>query len=455
MKNLFKLFFDPSKFSLFLLILPYILFNSDILVSSYFFSFLNLFLLLFLIITFDIAIKFFLNSNKIEKIVSSGFFYIFFIFFYGLYLSLFFQEYINELFGVYLRGRLIILIIAFMLIFITILFKKVLYFKYINRFLFIFSCINLVFNYPSFDFFSSRNNVTLNNYQKIKIDKSLTKPVILLVSDEYHSPDEIFQVVGDSSVYSFSNKLVKEDWIVLNNSFSQEISTIHSLSSLFNFNISGDKKFSDLSIFDLGTGKLIKSKFYDSLNSKNVKLINFGIFNLGESKPLNDLYFFPSSFVELFLFNSVYYKLKHNTGGFKVNGFSNSYFHTDDHNNFIINSTADSLKNISNQNIFTYIHLYMPHSPFFFKDEFQSLNNNDFDSYLEYWKFTNKKLDFLLSELTKDNRYRIIFTGDHGYRADARFNPKKTFTAFYGFEEKYLISIQSVQDLGSLINACY
>jgi hypothetical protein len=338
---------------------------------------------------------------------------------------------------------------------LIIYFKNSINYKYVNVFLLIFCFVNLIFNFHSFDFFSLSKNVITNNYQKIKITKSPVKPVILLISDEYHSPDDIFHVIGDSSVYDFSNNLVKEDWIVKNNSLSQEISTIHSLSSLFNFNISGNKNFSDLNIFDLGTGKLLNSTVYDSLISKDVQFINFGIFNLGESKPLNDLYFFPTSFFELFLFNSIYFKFKHNTGGFKTNGFGNSYFHTDDHNNFIISSTADSLNNISNQNIFSYIHLYMPHSPFLFKGEFQNPIDDDFDSYLRYWNFTNKKLNVLLSELTKDNRYRIILTGDHGYRSDVRLNSNKTFTAFYGFSEEEVSSIKSVQDLGSLINACY
>lgn len=455
MKNLSKLFFDPSKFSLFLLVLPYIIFNLNIFFSSYFFSFFNLFFILFLIISIGLVINLFLLNNRFEKILSLVLFILVFIFFYGFYLTSFLQQYIEKFTNLFFRGRIIISSFVLVLSVLIVNFKNSINYQYVNVFLLIFSCVNLIFNFQSFEFFSLSKNIIPNNYQKIEITKSPVKPVILLISDEYHSPDDIFKVTGDSTVYSFSNNLVREDWIVNNGSFSQEISTIHSLSSLFNFNISGNKNFSELSIFDLGTGKLLNSTVYDSLISKNVQFINFGIFNLGESKPKNNLYFFPTNFFELFLFNSVYFKFKHNTGGFKANGFGNSYFHTYDHNNFIISSAADSLKNISNQNIFTYVHLYMPHSPFFFKGEFHNPNGNDFDSYLKYWNFTNKKLKILLSELTKDNRYRIILTGDHGYRGDVRLNSKKTFTAFYGFSEEEVDSINSVQDLGSLINACY
>ena len=52
----------------------------------------------------------------------------------------------------------------------------------------------------------------------------------------------------------------------------------------------------------------------------------------------------------------------------------------------------------------------------------------------------------------KENKYRIILTGDHGYRGDDRINPQNTFTALYGFDKADVDKIKSVQDLGSLIN---
>ena len=70
-------------------------------------------------------------------------------------------------------------------------------------------------------------------------------------------------------------------------------------------------------------------------------------------------------------------------------------------------------------------------------------------------KTCSVKLLALLTELTKDNRYNIILTGDHGFRRMKEVPPNYTFTAFYGFDSSQLTNLKSVQDIGSLINASY
>ena len=96
----------------------------------------------------------------------------------------------------------------------------------------------------------------------------------------------------------------------------------------------------------------------------------------------------------------------------------------------------------------------MPHSPYTYGIELKTRELNT-ANYLSYWHFTNQKLDSLLTMLTKENKYRIILTGDHGYRGDKKINPNNTFGAFYGFDKKSAEAISSVQDLGSLINSYY
>ena len=80
-------------------------------------------------------------------------------------------------------------------------------------------------------------------------------------------------------------------------------------------------------------------------------------------------------------------------------------------------------------------------------------SNSELTKYYNYWNFSNQLLEPLLNSLTKENKYKIILTGDHGFRGDKRINPHYTFTAFYGFDESSIDSIKSVQDLGSLINS--
>ena len=455
MKNLFQKVFDINNFSFFLLILPYFIFNWAILYHSYFFSFFNLFQLLTFFLALDIFFKISFEKTNIKKYLSAILFIFSFIFFYGLYVSTFMQEYIKLFSDLIFRGRTVLIIIIFIFIFIFIMFKDIKIYKYFNIFLLNFCLINLIFNFSSVNLNYQYHNILDNDYHQIKPLVTSSKPVILFITDEYHSPEDIFSVTGDSSVFNFSNNLVKNDWIVKNSFYSYETSTIHSLSSLFNFNLSKNQSFSNMKIFDLGPNKLLKPVLLDSLSLKNVLFLNFGIFNIGNIEPLNDLYFFPKNFVELFFFNTIYFKVKENTIDFRINEFKVSYTPVDEQNNFIINSLNDSLNNLSNKRAFIYAHLYMPHSPFFFKSEIKKPLENNFKGYFRYLEFTNRKLEILLSELTKENKYKIILTGDHGYRGDRRFNPKKTFTAFYGFDEKELASIESIQDLGSLINASF
>ena len=51
------------------------------------------------------------------------------------------------------------------------------------------------------------------------------KPIILIITDGYVSPDGFYNYYKDSSIYEFSNKLENNGWVVNNNSKSEEINT--------------------------------------------------------------------------------------------------------------------------------------------------------------------------------------------------------------------------------------
>jgi hypothetical protein len=276
----------------------------------------------------------------------------------------------------------------------------------------------------------------------------------LIITDEYTSPDELYKVYKDSNIYNFSNKLINKGWKIKNSKYSYETSTIHSLSSLFNFNLSKNTNYKAMTISSIGINKLIHAAIYDSLINKNISIINYGILDIGESRPINRLYFYPRNFFEEFLKNTSIFPILINIGGLGKLKFENSFYPMEEHNKFILNNLKINLLEIKKKKFFTYVHLYMPHSPMQYKPEFSLLNQN-LNNYYSYWNFTNKKLDALLNNLILDDNYRIILTGDHGYRGDHRINPHFTFTAFYGFEQASIDKIKSVQDLGSLINSYY
>jgi hypothetical protein len=454
MKNLHNFFFNINKISFLLIILPYFTFNFFFIFNSFFFSYINLFLITFALILIEIFLKIYLEYIKTYNFISLIFSSII-IFIYGIYFIPFFQDLFFDYFSIRVRGRFVLVLILFILVIIQLMIRKINYIKYLNIFLIIFSSINLLSGLVK------NNNSNLNltklssNYHKIDLADKSKKSVILIITDEYSSPIELYKIYNDSSVFNFSKNLQKSNWLVRDSSFSFERSTIHSISSMFNFNLSKGTNYSSFDKFEIGSSKLLSSSLYDSLDSKGVSFTNFGIFKVGNSIPINNLYKYPESFLDVFLFNTVYNHIINNTGGLKLEGFDSRFYSREVHNKFIFNSMTDSLMNNGVSGSFTYVHLYMPHSPFIFEGEFDKSLIKDTNSYFEYWKFTNKKLEILLFYLLKSNKYKIVLTGDHGFRGDSRIDYKNTFTAFYGFSEEDLNSIESVQDLGILINACY
>ena len=292
-----------------------------------------------------------------------------------------------------------------------------------------------------------------NSFVSIPSNKSLIKPILLIISDEYTSPDDLYEIYKDSSIYQFSNELSKKGWITKNSFYSYETSTIHSLNLLFNFNLSKNNQYQNASITNIEVLKLLNASIADSLEKKKIEIINFGIFHIGKTPYLNRLYLYSTSFIEDLMLRTIYYTIKSNTGNLNKNGLSISYFPMESHNKYVFYHLTYSLNSLTNNKAFAYIHLFMPHSPMQYLPSFPIRTENNLLNYKAYWDFTNQKLKTLLTELIRENKYRIILTGDHGYRSDKRINPHYTFSAFYGFNQESIDKINSVQDLGSLVNS--
>jgi hypothetical protein len=390
-------------------------------------------------------------NEKAHTTISLFIVYISILFFYGFYISFFIQKEIKEIFHIMIRGRIIIEFSTILFILLILLLrKKTIYYKYLNVFLVLFSVISLFTSIINTnekikeEFKSSFISMPFNNYP--------IKPILLIISDEYTSPDGLYKIYKDSSIYQCSNELTKKGWIVKNSSYSYETSTIRSLSSLFNFNLSKNKKLGNQKSEDIGASKLINSTIADSLEKKKIDIINFGIFHIGKSPYLNRLFFYPTSFIEDLMMQTIYFTIKSNTGNLNKSGFARSYYPMETHNKYIFNHLADTLNTLTNNKTFAYIHLFMPHSPLQYEPNFPIRTEINISNYKAYWDFTNYKLNILLTNLIQQNKYRIILTGDHGYRSDKRINPHYTFTAFYGFNQESINKVNSVQDLGSLIN---
>jgi hypothetical protein len=217
---------------------------------------------------------------------------------------------------------------------------------------------------------------------------------------------------------------------------------------LFNFNLSTTKEYSRQLMNAVVVNKLLKCDLYDSIYKKKGQIINYGIFDVGNTKPFTRLYNYPENFTEQLLLNSCFSFFVKKAELFKTADNAFVIYPVENHTQKIFKRIKDKIK--QNKSLL-YVHFLMPHGPFVYNPEFK-LRKGNTTNYIAYWNFTNKKLTKMLNDLTKQNKYRIIITGDHGYRSDKRMNPNNTFTAFWGFNEEAIYQIRSVQDLGSLIN---
>jgi len=458
---------DLSKASFLMVVLPYIGFNWRELYESPYYSLGQAGIVLLVLIAIELAFTHLVKKmGKYEKLLSVLFICFTILFFYGNNIVIPIYQYVTKSLQIYIKEKVLFIIISFFLLLILhyLLAKKNLW-KVFNVFLGIYFIVNI---------FSTRNlNIAVippidsiqNGYKHISESFSSDKngnennnegqkPIVLIVLDEYSSPDELYKIVKDSSVYNFSNTLKNKDWEVRNSSYTYESSTIHSISSLFNFNLSKYSLYDKQNTETIVSKKMLKAALLDSLNSKGVAFNNFGIFHMGNTKPITQLYLYPINFTEHFLIRTTYAEEKNKSGNFKFKNLIKSYGNIFEHNAYILNNLPAILRENKNKKSFTYLHLFIPHAPFYYGEEFPVKHVINFENYFLFWKFTNTKIEALLDSINKQGDYRIILTGDHGYRRNEyKENYHYSFTAFKGFDSMALKQIESIQDIGLLINA--
>ena len=286
----------------------------------------------------------------------------------------------------------------------------------------------------------------------ISIKRSHTKPVILIILDEYSSPTELARYTGNTKPLQFSRQLQASGWVVSTSSYSKHKATVNSLASLFNYTIN----LTDATLEAPSAIRLLRqSKLLIDLEKKGISCYNGGIFDIGKTQAFSKIY---------------YYENEDKQPNFIKHLFSKSmlslfYLLTPDakqslHNRSIVEQSAAKLNRLSHPQLFIYLHLLMPHAPLQYKGSNSykpAPYQNKVSNYLDYWHFTNQiVLKKLLSPLIQSQKFKIILTGDHGYRFyPAQINPYLTMTAYYGFPKDQTNQVKSVQDLGSLIYASY
>ena len=448
---------NSNKASFLLIVLPYLGANLISLSHSPFFSFSNLTLLFIALISIELISKWSIyNLDKYEKLLSILLVTISIEFFYGFALNIPLHTITQKLFSVDLREKILLVIALVFIVGLQLIFtRKKLSYKALNIFLIILTIIAISSSISKKPSQAVPLDSIQSIYQAISRPVQEVKPVILIIVDEYNSPDNLFELTKDSSIYSFNSWLKDKGWQTKSTNYSHELSTIHSMSSLFNFNLSQQKTYSAQSEEKIVVSKLYHAALADSLAKKGVSIYNYGIFDFGNTKPKSRLYLYPRNFIEAFLLQSTYLAEKTKTGSFQTKYLKNPPTYISDHNIDILNHLPSKLEEEKLPNkAFVYVHLYMPHNPFSLAPEFNNPETDNFKRYIAYWKFSNQKLQALLSELNKENKYRIILTGDHGLR-ESITDSHLSFSAYYGFGGYDLHKIGSVQDIGSLINSAF
>ena len=442
----FRDYLSLKRASFLFLIMPFLI---EFILQFYYnevFPYFKILILFIIIIIFDYIYLFIFNKLKNRIILFAITNSFLFIFFYYSNILLFFVTLNEHSLNLNLRAKYILPLVMVIIVYLI---YKLRYrlnnsFYVLNIFLLIISFVKVYNNIKIVNIKS--NSITSH---PIKLTQNKGKPVILIVIDEYASPNELNKKYIDNNIFSFQKNLEIDNWIVNNHMFSEDTSTINSLASVFNFNIQSNDQSLSIPFY---RAKLKSSSLFDSLEKKGIKFYNYGIFDIGKSKAMSKFYFYENEnlnkkFMENFFSGTLILALMNNNESWQ-----------NKHNRLNIDFTFKKINKIDNKS-FIYLHLLMPHAPYQFYGKnytYKTINSgNKLDKYYDYWKFCNKILTPILSELTKENKYRLILTGDHGFRGVYRINSHYTFTAFYGFGKESIDSIKSVQDIGSLINSGY
>ena len=209
---------DVKKPSFLLVVLPYIGFNWRELYESPYYSLKEVVALLLVLLSIELVFTQLVKRlGKYEQMVSVLCISFTLLFFYGNNIVIPIYQYVTKSLHFYIKEKVLFLIVSILLVILFhYLFAKKNLWKVLNVFLGIYFLVNV---------FAERNlNIATippidsiqNGYKPISKSASTfangsknqdQKPIVLIIMDEYSSPDELYKIVKDSTVYNFSTTL--------------------------------------------------------------------------------------------------------------------------------------------------------------------------------------------------------------------------------------------------------
>ncbi len=260
------------------------------------------------------------------------------------------------------------------------------------------------------------------------IDK---KPdIVLILLDEYAGSSSL------RSFFQFDNRDFTEQMQSLGfqevqGSSSLYNATVFSMASLFDMqplNLPGNH-VSNLENWRKGVQRINRNRWTNFLNTNGYTIHNASIFPFNDQPAFEDIFHFHIvGAARLHHFNTsqtIYRDLAYHIYTQNLFGQSKKTFLQKmirDLNDFLRSQTEEVVRNSPGPD-FHYIHLFLPHDPYLMNENGEdvpvevALNPLNKQAYLNYLKYTNKRVLMMLRSMKQNNEETIfIVLSDHGWK---------------------------------------
>ncbi len=310
--------------------------------------------------------------------------------------------------------------------------------------------------------FTIFNGISINNsenkyYENLQNKKVNFSPlknkqdIIWILLDEYAAPASL------RTQFHFKDELIdslhKRNFFVFDSLPSRYDVTIWSINSIFNC----DDSIAATN-FMFAAKYLNESKWVSQLQNQGYTYNNFDFLAIAGSRGISHVsnYFFPSKYLQQILNNTFFIGAWYYLAEPKEKMI-------DVYNQQIIQESLAKLKEKRNEPQFTWIHLLIPHPPYY-KDANGNINKNPVinptrasreeanNQYIDFLQYGNKVTLNILNQIPDWQHKTIIISGDHGARM---FLPSgdphrfATFAAIYypGMDTAELKQIKFLQQI--------
>ncbi|MDA7741274.1 LTA synthase family protein [Flavobacteriaceae bacterium] len=292
----------------------------------------------------------------------------------------------------------------------------------------------------------------------LEIRKS-NDPVILILMDGLSSSEEIFKHTNDSIDLKLDFYLENQGYEIISNAKTESLRTTISVPSLFNFNLHNSIDRDSIENIDKGLQTIdgLQDIFHenllvDSLLTRSIKPYSFGIgeFTRGINND-NFCYLWGDSCDN----STLEFMMKKTIIKTIIHGLDRD---TEKIGLFRKNSLEQLENLVPVQKSFYYFHLFFPHDPYSYYEEYPNVKLNYFtiseEDYLsEHIKYKRWFVDKFINliENADFKNSRIIITGDHGFRHNKLIAPELTNIYLKGYSLINANDNITVQQIGNII----